>query len=67
MAKAREEISMTQEELATTTGVTRQMISAIERDAARPSVELAKKIAAILGIDWTRFYDEENSTVQTAK
>jgi len=34
------------------------MITEIENGNANPSVKVAKKIAAVLGFDWTRFYDE---------
>lgn len=31
----------------------------IEKGKTNPSVDTAKKIAAVLGFDWTRFYEEE--------
>lgn len=33
----------------------------IENRNRNPSVETAKKIAAVLGFDWTRFYEDEET------
>lgn len=33
----------------------------IEAGKRRPSVPVAKKIAAVLGFDWTRFYEEDGA------
>lgn len=43
--------SMTQEELALRTGVSRQTIMSIERGRTNPSILLALKIASALGVD----------------
>lgn len=58
LLQKREEKKMTQEKLAELTGLTRQAISAYETKKAVPSVNTAKKIAAALGFDWQRFYEE---------
>ena len=50
--------NLTQEQLAKMVGISRTMITEIENGKANPSVEVAKKIAAVLGFNWTRFYDE---------
>lgn len=52
--------NMTQEQLAKKVGISRTMITEIENGNANPSVEVAKKIAAVLGFDWTRFYEDDN-------
>ncbi|HOQ07045.1 MAG TPA: helix-turn-helix transcriptional regulator [Clostridiales bacterium] len=44
-----------QAEVAAECGVSQQFYSAIELGERRPSVEVAKKIAAVLGFNWTRF------------
>ncbi len=49
----------TQAEIAKAAGITQQMYSAIEISKRRPSVEVAKKIAAVLGFNWTRFYEDD--------
>lgn len=46
--------------LAVMCGVTRQQISNIEHGKVNPSVELAKKMAKILGCDWTVFYRDNS-------
>ena len=40
-------------------GITRQHYNLIEAGKRRPSVEVAKAIAVVLGFDWTRFYTDE--------
>ena len=50
---------LTQQQLAELVGVDRTLISKIECGAATPSVATAKKIAAVLGIDWVKFFDDE--------
>ena len=60
LANEREQKKITQQELANKVGVTRQMISAIEK-GARPSVKTAQKIANALSFDWTRFYEEKDA------
>ncbi len=51
----RKEKNFTQKQLAEKVGVTRQMISAIER-GSRPSPKVAQKIADELEFDWTLFF-----------
>ena len=50
----------TQAQIAKAAGITQQMYSFIELGERRPSVEVAKKIASVLGFDWTRFYEDED-------
>ena len=50
---------LTQQEVANAANVDVTMISKIELGERRPSVEVAKKIAAALGFDWTRFYEDD--------
>jgi len=58
--QTREEKGFTQEELAAKIGITRQHIGLIENGVVAPSVEVAKKIAAVLGFNWTRFYEDDS-------
>ena len=51
---------LTQQQLAELVGVDRTLISKIESGAATPSVTTAKKIAAVLGFNWTRFFEDED-------
>lgn len=55
------EKGLTQEQLAKLVDIDRTMIGKIESGAATPSVNLAKKIADILGFEWTRFFDEKSA------
>jgi len=51
---------LTQQQLAELVGVDRTLISKIESGAATPSVTTAKKIAAVLGFHWTKFFEDEH-------
>lgn len=42
-------------------GITRVSYSRIENGERNPSVETAKKIADVLGFDWTQFYEDEET------
>lgn len=46
-----------QREVAEQAGITQAFYCEIESGKKRPSVPVAKKIAAILGFEWTRFFD----------
>ena len=58
LKKLRHESNLTQEQLAKMVGISRTMVTEIENGNANPSVKVAKKIAAVLDFNWTRFYDE---------
>lgn len=38
-------------------GIAQSSYASIETGARRPSVEMAKKIATVLGFEWTRFFE----------
>lgn len=57
--------NMTQQEVAKAANVDVTMISKIELGERRPSVEVAKKIAAVLGFEWTLFYQDEGELTKT--
>lgn len=61
--RLRFERSMTQEELALRTGVSRQTIMSIERGRTNPSILLALKIAAALEVDVTEVFEMEGKLV----
>ena len=50
-------------ELSDQTGIGLSTIYKISCGAREPSVSTAKKIAAALGFDWTKFYEEEQPDV----
>ena len=49
----------TQEEVANACGIHRGYYALIESGDRTPSVPVAKKIASLLGFDWTAFYEEK--------
>lgn len=49
---------LTLKQLALETGTSESYMSQIESGARRPSVEVAKRIGAALGFEWTRFFEE---------
>lgn len=55
----REDKKLSQEEISKAVDITQAFYSKIENGKRTPSVSVAKKIAAVLGFDWTRFYDED--------
>ena len=56
LEKRRNELGLTQEEVANQAKITRPYYSLIESETKRPSPEVAQRIANIYGIDWTVFY-----------
>lgn len=59
LRKIRTERALTQKKLADAVSVSRQMIGLIECGKAHPGVKLAKRIASVLGLDWTLFYTDK--------
>lgn len=57
LKELRKEKGFTQEQLANECGVQRTTITMIETGNNSPSVELAKKLGEILGIDWKVFFE----------
>lgn len=66
LVKLRRKKLLTQQKLADKVGVTRQMISAIEHNGKRPSVDLAMRIADVLDFDWSKFYAKEDADKETS-
>lgn len=48
----------TQDCIAKAAGITQQHYSLIESGKRIPSVPIAKRIAKVLGFEWTRFFEE---------
>ena len=59
--------NLTQEQLAKMVGISRTMITEIENGNANPSVKVAKKIASVLGFNWTKFYEDDNDEQAASK
>lgn len=49
--------NMTIRYVAEQVGVTESFISLLEHNKKRPSVALAKRLATLFDIDWTKFFD----------
>lgn len=56
---ARVTANLTQEEMSGRVGIARGAYANIETGERRPSVKTAKKIAAVLGFNWTKFFEED--------
>lgn len=48
---------LTQEAVALKAGISRATYTNIENGIRKPSVNMAKRIAEVLGFDWTKFYE----------
>lgn len=58
LKQARKVNGMSQTQIAKTIGISQQAYSNIESGRSKPTVDNAKKLAAILEVDWTRFYEK---------
>lgn len=63
LAELRASAKKSQQEVADASGISQSYYAGIELGIrGKPlSVPVAKKIAAALGFDWTRFYDEDEN------
>ncbi|MCI7431774.1 helix-turn-helix transcriptional regulator [Megasphaera sp.] len=59
LEEKRNELKMTQEEVADKAGITRAYYSMIESGKKTPSPKIAQRIANIFNIEWTLFYTYE--------
>lgn len=59
LATARLEKDMRQNEVAEAAGIAPVTYCLIETGKAKPKPETAKRIANVLGVDWTKFYEED--------
>lgn len=60
MARLRKTRKLNQAELAQILGISPRMVAACETGERRPSVDLAQRIGAELGMQWTLFYPEDD-------
>ena len=61
LADLRTNRGKTQLEVARAVGLSQSGYANIEVGLRMPSVEIAKRIAATLGFEWTRFFEESES------
>jgi transcriptional regulator with XRE-family HTH domain len=57
----RSNAGLTQKDIADKSGITRQHYNFIENNERRPSVQSAKKIAEVLGFNWTKFFEVDDA------
>lgn len=62
----REKSGLSQRSMSEQVGISQPSYHNIEAGKRGPSVPVAKKIAAVLGFDWTRFYDEPGEAQDSA-
>lgn len=65
LTEQRKSQNKTQQDVAQECGISRQLYSFIENGDRGATVPTAKKIAAALGFDWQRFYDDPSEEVRT--
>lgn len=60
LIQIREESGMTQGAVANAAGIAQPSYFEIEKGLSTPRPETAKKIGAVLGFPWPRFYEDED-------
>lgn len=58
LVNKRNELGLTQEKVANKAGIARTTYAMIEQNNRTPSVNVAKRIAKALGINWTLFFED---------
>ena len=54
----RKALGLRQADLAQAAGISQSLVVKIELGERKPSVKVAKRIAEVLGFDWTEFFKE---------
>lgn len=62
--EARERKGLTQNAVAEMTHIAQNSYSSIENGKRKPSVKVAKRIAAVLGFNWTQFFEDGDSQTE---
>lgn len=62
LKEIRKKKGMTQDAVAVETNLKRASYGNIESGARMPSVEAAKRIADVLGFEWTRFFEDHSES-----
>ena len=60
LVEIRKTAKATQQEVADLTGTSQSAYASIEVGSRNPSVAMAKRIAEVLGFEWTRFYENDH-------
>lgn len=64
LAAYRRKKGLTQDAVASAACIARVTYTNIENGRRRPSPDVAKRIAAVLGIDWTEFFSDDKEDHQ---
>ena len=59
LAEIRKQQGKTQQEVADSAGISQAAYACIESGMKTPTVQTAKRIAAVLGFEWTRFFEDD--------
>lgn len=65
--ESRKKLGLSQEELATSVGISRQYYNAIVNYRRTPSVDVAKLLGKILGLEWTIFFEDSVNKQATSR
>jgi len=57
LKELRKSANMTQKEVAKKVAIRRASYANIENGSRKPSVKVAKRVAKVLGFEWTQFYE----------
>ncbi len=64
LKEQREVLELTQEDAATASGIKRAYYTMIENGTRNPSVDVAKRIAKVMGVEWTIFFEYQCNEVK---
>lgn len=64
LVEIRKKLQLTQQQVADRAGMNRAYYTMIETGIRRPSPEVAMRLGATLGFDWTRFYEPEKEAIK---
>ena len=67
LVQTRQKRGESQYKTAAVIGIPQSTYAMLETGARRPSVDMAKKIGAALGFDWTRFYEDAPAASEERK
>lgn len=66
LVTARKSAGLSQKAVADAAGITQPSYYNIEHGERNPAVSTAKRIADVLGFDWTKFYSDEKDSEEEA-
>ncbi|WP_041123084.1 helix-turn-helix transcriptional regulator [Jeotgalibacillus alimentarius] len=61
LKRKRDLLQLSQQEIADQAGITRQFYGMVECGERKPSVPVAQKLAIVLEVEWTVFFESESN------